>query len=273
MHPPPARAGDLVRIIRLVLILGTITALSFVSGVGASVHRPQRDVHLRHISRNIAPNPNFMDVCYSGVYDISGPCFSEVADALQHALSVERVPVRIDLAEIERQSPTVQLFIAANIDRVARGLAPVEELVGGLDSVAARGVALGTDPALVASPSPRVDGESVLGWGSNWGRLTYNALGTEYFWMYEDGPHGYNVACDGDHEMGCMGHRTNILATYDTSTAFCANGKVTVSMGAAFAVSSGAPSFSEIFIATCRAPRRDVIARWSSFKRAVIALR
>ncbi|HVB01853.1 MAG TPA: hypothetical protein VNE42_11430 [Acidimicrobiales bacterium] len=270
MRPPPARTGDYARIIRLALFFATIISGVAVSSGAASVQRAQRSIHVRQAPRDISPIPNFMNICYPDGYDVSDPCFTQVANALQHALDVEHVPVQFDLANIELQSPVVQLFIAANIDRTARGLAPVEELVSDLNTVAARGVASGSDPVLSASPSVRIGGENVVGWGSNWGRQTYNALGTEYFWMYEDGPHGYNLACKRGHAAGCMGHRMNILATYDNAKPYCANHHLILSMGAAFAVSHSAPSFSEIFVATCRAPRGEVIARWNSFKHTVV---
>lgn len=237
---------------------GTATAQTVASRLGTSSS---------NTNSNIAPIPNFMTVCSPGGFDESAPCLSEIGAAFQHALATENVPIGFDAQLLSTRSPAEQLFIVANIDRIARRLPPFEDLLGPLDNVARRGVARGTDPTIAGSPNPVVAGQSVVGWGSNWGRGTYNALGTEYFWMYEDGANGYNLACRGSRLDGCQGHRANILATFQQSKSACANGKIALSMGSAFAMTNGTPSFGEIFVATCNPPTSGVVATWNQVKR------
>ena len=248
-------------------LFALVVSIVVGTDAGAGVAYPLQSNRAKNTVSNIAPTPNFMAVCTPGGFDESAPCMSAIDAAFQNALSTERVPINFNAQLLSMQSPSIQLFIAANIDRIARGLPPFEDLLGQLNTIARRGVARGTDPTIAESPDPQIGGQSVIGWGSNWGRGTYNALGTEYFWMYEDGVNGYNVACSGSRLDGCQGHRANILATYAKSKAYCTNGKITLSMGSAFAMKGGTPSFGEIFIATCNAPVGGIVTTWNQVKR------
>ena len=104
-------------------------------------------------------------------------------------------------------SPDEQLFVLANLDRVARGLPPVLGLVSEFDQdavVAAQGNA---DPTPTVVPV----GTRVLSWASNWDENT-GPLGSDFGWMYDDGPGSGNVACNAGNATGCWGHRDNILS-------------------------------------------------------------
>lgn len=251
----------------LIHFCAVLTSLILAGSASAEVVHARRSTRAKNTISNIAPLPNFMAVCNPGGFDESARCLSEIDAAFQHALASERVSIRFNAHLLSTRSPAVQLFIAANIDRVARGLPPFEDLLSQLNSVAKRGVEAGTDPSIAQTPNPVVGGQSVVGWGSNWGLGTYTALGAEYFWMYEDGANGYNLACRGSWLDGCQGHRANILATYAQSKTSCTNGKIALSMGSAFAMTNGAPSFGEIFIATCNPPTSGIVATWSQVGR------
>lgn len=101
-----------------------------------------------------------------------------------------------------------QLFVLANIERVDRGLIPIEALTAPLNALAQTGAANDDDPAF---PQPFYGD----GGGSNWAGAGTSALLPEFLWVYDDGLGSGNADCQKAGDMGCWGHRHNILATYD----------------------------------------------------------
>lgn len=107
-----------------------------------------------------------------------------------------------------------QLLVLTNLDRRARGLAPFVGLNATLNSISARGAAARRDPAFPAWTR--------MG-GSNWSS-TYNALWTEYLWMYYDGAGSANMACTSSRTTYCWLHRRNVLANYPAPRVMGAGG-------------------------------------------------
>jgi len=121
-------------------------------------------------------------------------------------------PLVLNVARYNRLSIPDQLFVISNLERVSRGEVPIYGLWSVLDTVAATGARLGTDP------EPPVGWTS--GFASIWGDVlperTQVALASDFEWMYEDGPpplygNSVNTACLHAGEWGCWGHRDNIL--------------------------------------------------------------
>ncbi len=102
-------------------------------------------------------------------------------------------------------TPAEQLFVVADTERVDRGLPPAVGLVAELDQDAQAAAQADTDPAPTIVPP----GIGVLRWASNWSENA-GALGSNYNWMYDDGPGSGNLGCVGN-SSGCWGHRDNIL--------------------------------------------------------------
>jgi len=104
-------------------------------------------------------------------------------------------------------SPDEQLFVLANLERVARGLPPVLGVVSELDQDAAAAAQGNADPTPAAVPP----GTRALSWASNWDENT-GPLGSDFGWMYDDGPGSGNIACNAGNATGCWGHRDNVLS-------------------------------------------------------------
>jgi hypothetical protein len=111
-------------------------------------------------------------------------------------------------------TPQEQLFVVIDLERTARGLAPLEAMSTVLDSQATDAAANGRDPDPGALP--------VSAWGAVWGDGYASALEVDYEWMYDDGPGSPNEACPRARAPGCWGHRHNILL--DLPCAACVAG-------------------------------------------------
>jgi hypothetical protein len=120
-------------------------------------------------------------------------------------------------------TPPEQLFVLANTERVDRGLPPATGLVAELNQDAQAAAQANTDPTPTIVPP----GVGILRWASNWAENA-GALGSNYNWMYDDGPGSGNIACGGG-GGGCWGHRDNILGF--SASALAASGGTLV-MGA-----------------------------------------
>jgi hypothetical protein len=96
-----------------------------------------------------------------------------------------------------------QIFILADLDRIAYGYTPISGLNAALDEAAAAGVKNQTDPLPPAAEGPW------HGFGSDW--ASTGPLLAYYLWMYEDGYPGPNLDCSSAGASGCWGHRHVIL--------------------------------------------------------------
>jgi hypothetical protein len=124
-----------------------------------------------------------------------------------------------------------QVFVVANLERVDRGLPPIQGLSAALDADAQAGVAGGADPALPTYGTTT---------SANWGE-SENIFSTDELWMYEDGWSGSsttNEACTTPTAPGCWEHRDNILGTYASPSL----------MGAGEAAGPGGTSIAQVFV-------------------------
>ena len=145
-------------------------------------------------------------------------------------------------------TPAEQLFVLADTERVDRGLPPAVGLVAELDQDAQAAAQADTDPTPTIVPP----GVGVMRWASNWSENA-GALGSNYNWMYDDGPGSGNLAC-GSGGGGCWGHRDNILGF--TAAQLAASGGMLV-MGAGEASPAAAKpwmSDAELFAVITRSP-------------------
>ncbi len=141
-----------------------------------------------------------------------------------------------------RLSPTEQLFVLADLERVDRGLAPYLGLNAALDAEAQRAAVGRRDPA-PAPGFPAAASPSGLSFGGTWAG-TADPLTADYGWMYNDGWAGTrgataNLLCTGPLAPGCWGHREELLG-YDPTIAtgpglFCA----TCEMGTGYVAGGG----------------------------------
>ncbi|HEY1711661.1 MAG TPA: hypothetical protein VGG07_02095 [Solirubrobacteraceae bacterium] len=123
-----------------------------------------------------------------------------------------------------------QLLVLSNLERVDRGLVPVLGLSGPLDQNALTGAQDDADPV----PTP-FNGNSA---SSNWEGGYGSPFEADFVWMYDDGFGSNNIDCTSPSDMGCWGHRHDILEPFEAP----------VVMGAANAQGQFGASQTELFV-------------------------
>jgi len=185
---------------------------------------------------NIAPNPNFLDICSGTMVDTSTTCTQAALAAIDAARADEGIGPMVLPGDWPSLTPGEQLFVVTNLERTARGLAPLSAMDVALDGAAAAGAADGSDPTPPA-------GYPYTIWASNWGGALGNPLEVDYLWMYDDGPGSANVDCPTAGAAGCWGHRDNVLVSLPCQACV---------MGAAVDPTGweGYPAWAEILVET-----------------------
>jgi len=253
-------------------------AFSTVHQGRAAVHAASAgDVPPQNPSSSLAPSPNFTDDghCAFGGLDTSVTCTNETAQAVDNGRStLESMPaLSFSLTAFDSMTVPEQLFVIADQERVDRGLAPVSGLTTQLDDVAQTAADGNTDPTL--SSSTLTGGAGVRSWGSNWAGGTSNALGSDYYWIYDDGTNSPNAECSTPSAQACWGHRDNVLGTFVSSSSCSASGSSGPQqyMGAADTPSAGSwgPSFAEILVGACGPTPTDVVFTWTQAEQLLSA--
>jgi outer membrane biosynthesis protein TonB len=185
---------------------------------------------------SIVANPPFESTCLADGA-LSAPCFASTLQATDTARGREGLGPLSLPGNYSALTPAEQLFVLADSERVDRGLPPAVGLVAEFDQDAQAAAQANTDPGPTIVPP----GVGILRWASNWGENA-GALGSNYNWMYDDGPGSGNLACGGG-GGGCWGHRDNILG-FSASELAASGGTLVMGAGEA-SPPSAAPWMSD----------------------------
>jgi len=185
---------------------------------------------------NITPSPNFLNSCAGGSYDNGAACENSALAAIDNARTQEGLPGMVLPSDWTQLTPQQQLFTATNLERTARGMAPLSGLASALDQASQSAATQNTDPSAPA-------GFPWSSWGGNWAGAVGSPLEAIYFWMYDDGPGSYNIDCTPSNSSGCWGHRNNVLLSLRCQPCL---------MGAGFNANAyqGTPSWTELLVDT-----------------------
>jgi len=191
---------------------------------------------------NIVPSPNFLSACDSAAYDDSPKCLWTVLAAIDNARSSSGLPTMVLPTNWTSLTPAEQVFVATNLERTVRGLAPLSAMASALDVAAAEGAEAGVDPAVPP-------GFPWSKYGSNWAGALGNPLEAMYYWMYDDGLGSPNVDCSISDPGGCWEHRQDVLLPLgcDPCVAGAASG----------VTGQGLASLAELIVDTQGAPATD----------------
>ncbi len=143
------------------------------------------------------------------VDDTSAACIDSVLHNINYARSLEGLGPMVLPSGYASDSVPVQQLIIADEERGDRGLSQFTGLDPALNTVALTGAQTNTDPL----PPGDYDAN---GFGSNFA-LDYTPLGADFAWMYDDGYGGTNLECTSPTDLGCWGHRDNILGPWTTT--------------------------------------------------------
>ena len=269
-------SGRFLSVLKNLAIAGTATlavAAATLSGAAGAQVAPH-SVRMT-LPKSIAPSPAFL---VSGVCGTAGPTDTAVCtEAILKSIAAARkseplnaIPATFKVAAFDKLTDTEQIFAIADIERTARGLAPIEAITTQLDKIAASGATAQGDPATSLPLRLTGGGESTY-YGSNWAEGTANALGADYYWMYDDGTNSPNGDCAKASDSGCWGHRENILANVGNANYCPAGSKVNTLMGAAEVTSKVrfSPSIAEIFVNDCGSLPTDQVFTWADVQKLV----
>jgi hypothetical protein len=156
---------------------------------------------------NIAPVPDYLRVCGNGVDD-SSTCIGAVLAAINHAHALEGIRPMVLPTGFAQLSIPEQLFVAVDLERVDRSLAPLVGLTTALDHNARLGADDADDP-----PDP---GRGYELDDAEWAGGSSNGLDAVYGWMYDDGYDSGNLDCLRPGAAGCWGHRKGLLDDFGT---------------------------------------------------------
>jgi hypothetical protein len=156
-------------------------------------------------SADIAADPDLTVACRS--QEVATTCIDATVSAIDNARAEEGIGPMVLPADFAELTPSEQLFVMVDCERVDRGLTPIAGELTSLDQVAAGAAQDQSDPSV---PSGGIAGLSVSAWAGNWA-LTEDAGDALYEWMYDDGLGSINVDCTGADQSGCWIHRDNIL--------------------------------------------------------------
>ncbi|HEY5026164.1 MAG TPA: hypothetical protein VII76_14405 [Acidimicrobiales bacterium] len=199
---------------------------------------------------NIVPQPDFLQSCTGSQYDDSLPCVAATLQAIANGRSHEGLPPMVLPTNWSQLSPDQQIFVATNLERTSRGLAPLTAMATSLDQAARAGAAQNIDPG-----PPR--GFPFSEWGSNWAGAVGSPLEAIYFWMYDDGAGSANIDCTPSDPAGCWGHRENMLLRLPCRECL---------MGTGWDAGGykGDPSITELLVETSGSPAVDFTWRQES---------
>jgi hypothetical protein len=146
---------------------------------------------------------DFGSSCWPAGYQALACEEAEVAD-IDSALASEGLQPLSWTAALYNLSTSEQEFVVTNQERVLRGLAPITGMDTAADQNALAGAQAENDPRTSSVP-----GEiSAVG---NWAE-DYGPLGSDFDWMYNDGPGSFNIDCpSGSTSDYCWVHRDQIL--------------------------------------------------------------
>lgn len=158
---------------------------------------------------NVAPVPNYEDVCTASGLDSEPTCVGAVVAALDRARGLEGVGPVVLPDDFGQLPVPEQLFVAVDLERVDRGLPPAIGLTATLDADAATGARRSADPPFPTQPRYTVS-------DTEWAGGSVNGLDAVYGWMYQDGYDSGNLDCSRPTASGCWGHRHGILDDFGT---------------------------------------------------------
>jgi hypothetical protein len=213
------------RIRWLAALAAAFVLLAFVSLAPAALAQDP----IPNPSANRTPSQSTLQACFS--QPASQACADDaLADVNAARISEGDLPMVLP-GDWSALTIPQQLLALSNLERVDRGLNPIEGLSAPLDNDAQTGASDDQDP----TPT-NVYGST---WTANWEGGYVSPLLSDFAWMYDDGYGSENLDCTTSTSENCWGHRRDILWDFSEPAV----------MGAAYdPASSHGASETELFV-------------------------
>jgi hypothetical protein len=274
--PPPRheRAPEVARrVTAIVTLVGIVVALTSSPAASSGI------LPGANPARNITPSPDFVasGACTrsAGVWHCANPCVtpslsfpsytnsssctSFVLRAINRARRREGVARMTLPTNFLQLTVAEQLFVLADLERTARGLAPYLGLNAALTREAQRAADNGGDPSLAPGFAVGLDKQGYDAMGGAWSS-GFSPLNADYFWMYEDGWGGsaartFNSSCTSSGAAACWAHRDQLLGYDPRFNPGVGLGCRTCEMGTGFSLAGSSSSFVDLIeMPASRAP-------------------
>lgn len=244
-------------------VTGTLVGSAAMAGA-STVSSHQGILPPNEPSRSLLPANSFLSSCHQG--DAGNGCNSLALQAIGNAgQTLEKMGgMAFSMTAYGKLTPDEQLFVTADLERTQRGLAPAVVLTRSLDKIAQAGAQAGRDPAVGAVPRVLPGGGRTAYTGANWSGGWINPLGSDYGWMYDDGPGGTNLDCSAARTAQCWGHRNVILDAFGGHSV-CGGSGSELAMGAGHAtgMASYGESDTELLAGVCGPAPTDTVFTWT----------
>ena len=145
----------------------------------------------------------FMSTCWQAGYASPSCGQAEVAN-IDSALASEGLGPLVWPTALYSLPLGQQEFIVTNEERLERGLLPITGMAATADANALAAAQAAQDPQGQLLPG------AIASFG-NWAE-DFGPLGSDFNWMYNDGPGSFNIDCPTSGSPGCWVHRNDILA-------------------------------------------------------------
>jgi hypothetical protein len=259
----------------LALSLSSLFLLVSASPVSAVASNP-----IHNPAANILPSPNFLESgqCTNavGTWSCDNPCVTSalswpvytnaqactnyVLQAINAGRAAEHLRPMVLPTNWYSLSVPKQLFVIADLERTARGLAPYLGLNAALSVNARRAARTSADPTLAAGFAVGINPQGYPGMGGAWS-AGYTVLAADYIWMYDDGWGGTmaltsNIVCTSSMALGCWAHRDQLLGSdpgYNPGVGLNCH---KCEMGTGFATVNGTASYVDLIELPKGAPPR-----------------
>jgi hypothetical protein len=250
------------------LVLGGAAFTGSAAGATESAGLSHRGIlPPRNPAASLWPAPSFMASCAQG--DDGAQCNDVALTAISHARqALEKLgAMSFSLAGYEKLTPDEQLFVTVDLERTARGLPPALVLSRSLDAIARGGAQADRDPAIADVPRVLPGGGRTAYLGATWSGGWTNPLGSDYGWMYDDGPGGTNEDCRTAGSALCWGHRDIILVAFGSPS--CGGGQAELAMGAGHVMQTArwGESDTEVLAGVCGPTPADAVFTWAQAKK------
>ncbi len=189
----------------------------------------------------------------------NGPaCTNYVLAAIDNARAVEGLGPMTLPSNWYGLTTGQQLFVAADLERTARGLPPYLGINAALSAAAQRAAATNQDPSVAPGFAIGTDPQGYPAMGGAWSG-GFSVLAADYMWMYADGWGGSvaatsNVACTSARAAGCWAHRDELLGYDPGFNPGVGLGTANCEMGVGFAVVGSSGSFVDLIESPAATP-------------------
>jgi hypothetical protein len=237
-------------------------------------------------SSNIAPNPNFLEsgqcTDNGGVWTCVNPCVGAdltwpaytgdpncsayVLESINNARTQENLTPMILPSNWGTLTIPQQMLVVTDLERVARGYPPYLGLNANLNRAAATAAVQAGDPQLASGFAVGFNALGGTAYGGSWS-AGFNVLAADYEMMYDDGwggTHGTsNVVCTSPTSLGCWAHRDELLGSDPQFNPGVGLWCHTCEFGAAYALTLGTSSYTQLIELPARTPP-SMVFTWQS---------